>query len=111
MPEATIASVVSRTTFSFTSQANLFQLFQPIGGVKASPFGALLITSCVVSATAGAVTSTSANKTAHKCAMRARIDFEPVGDAVCVECLVQFLRIEAKPVLIADVDRDRSIAA
>src|SRR5436305_9105215 len=53
MPEETIASAVSRTTFSFTLHANLFQLFQPIGGVSASPFAALLTTSCVVSASAG----------------------------------------------------------
>src|SRR5947199_9985360 len=53
MPEATIASAVARTVCSFTLQANLFQLFQPIGGVSASPFAALLTTSCVVSASAG----------------------------------------------------------
>src|SRR5205809_169258 len=41
MPEATIASAVSRTVCSFTLQANLFQLFQPIGGVRARPVGAL----------------------------------------------------------------------
>src|SRR5437016_5214371 len=38
MPFAAIASAVSRTTFSLIlSQANVFQLFQPIGGVRASP--------------------------------------------------------------------------
>src|SRR5438445_1287418 len=38
MPFATIASAVSRTTFSLRPlHANLFQLFQPIGGVFASP--------------------------------------------------------------------------
>src|ERR1017187_5325622 len=36
MPEATIASAVSRISCSFTLSANLFQLFQPICGVKAS---------------------------------------------------------------------------
>ncbi len=50
MPVATIASAVSRTICSLTLQANLFQLFQPIGGVSARPFGALLTTSWVVSA-------------------------------------------------------------
>ena len=33
---ATMASAVSRISFSLTSQPNLFQLFQPIGGVRAS---------------------------------------------------------------------------
>jgi hypothetical protein len=37
MPEETIASAVSRTSDSETLQPNLFQLFQPIGGVFASP--------------------------------------------------------------------------
>src|SRR5947207_4235194 len=38
MPFAAIASAVSRTTFSLRlSQANVFQLFQPIGGVRARP--------------------------------------------------------------------------
>src|SRR5436305_15155162 len=38
MPFAAIASAVSRTTFSLIlSQANVFQLFQPIGGVRARP--------------------------------------------------------------------------
>ena len=37
LPLETIASAVSRIIFSFTSHANLVQLFQPIGGVKASP--------------------------------------------------------------------------
>ncbi len=36
MPEATIASAVSRINCSFTLSVNLFQLFQPICGVKAS---------------------------------------------------------------------------
>src|SRR4051794_3698757 len=61
MPEAAIASAVSRTVCSFTLQANLFQLFQPIGGVRARPFGALLTTSCVVSASAGAPTQLAAS--------------------------------------------------
>ena len=33
MPDATIASAMSRINFSFTSQAKVFQLFQPSGGV------------------------------------------------------------------------------
>ena len=37
IPVATIASAVSIISFSLTLQANLFQLFQPIGGVMASP--------------------------------------------------------------------------
>jgi hypothetical protein len=45
MPFEPIASAVSLITFSLTSQANLFQLFHPIGGVGASPlatrFGSL----------------------------------------------------------------------
>ena len=41
MPDATIASAASRTTFSFTSQWNLFQLFHPMGGVRASPSDAV----------------------------------------------------------------------
>ncbi len=61
MPEATIASAVSRTVCSLTSQANLFQLFQPIGGVRARPFGALFTTSCVVSASAGAANKLAAS--------------------------------------------------
>src|SRR3954462_3428199 len=36
MPEATIASAVSRINASLTLQPNLFQLFHPIGGVLAS---------------------------------------------------------------------------
>src|SRR3954466_7062063 len=36
MPEATIASAVSRINASLTLQPNLFQLFHPIGGVWAS---------------------------------------------------------------------------
>src|SRR5262249_50538459 len=36
MPEATIASAASRMSFSLTSQPNLFQLFQPMGGVSAT---------------------------------------------------------------------------
>src|SRR3989338_1991866 len=35
MPLATIASAVSRTSCSLTSQPNLFQLFHPIGGARA----------------------------------------------------------------------------
>ena len=38
MPFWTIASAVSRTTLSETRRANLFQLFQPMGGVLARPF-------------------------------------------------------------------------
>src|SRR5688572_22456852 len=37
MPLATIASAVSRINCSLTLQPNLFQLFQPICGVFASP--------------------------------------------------------------------------
>src|ERR1700735_69598 len=38
MPLETMASAWARTTVSLTSlQANLFQLFQPIGGVRATP--------------------------------------------------------------------------
>src|ERR1700722_4542804 len=38
MPSAAMVSAVSRTTFSLrTLQANLFQLFQPMGGVRARP--------------------------------------------------------------------------
>ena len=36
MPEDTIASAVSRISFSSMPQPNVFQLFQPIGGVRAS---------------------------------------------------------------------------
>src|SRR5882762_6335393 len=36
MPLLTVASAVSRMSFSFTSQPNLFQLFHPIGVVAAS---------------------------------------------------------------------------
>src|ERR1035438_8244462 len=35
MPEATIASAIFRIRSSLTSQANLFQLFHPIGGEPA----------------------------------------------------------------------------
>src|SRR5213592_974828 len=37
MPDATIASAVSRMSCSLISQWNLFQLFHPIGGAGASP--------------------------------------------------------------------------
>src|SRR5919197_6455281 len=37
MPVLTTASAISRISFSLTLQPNLFQLFQPIGGVLASP--------------------------------------------------------------------------
>ena len=37
IPVATIASAVSRISRSLTSQPNRFQLFQPMGGVAASP--------------------------------------------------------------------------
>ena len=36
MPLATMASAISRTAWSSTRPANLFQLFQPMGGVSAS---------------------------------------------------------------------------
>src|SRR5579863_1198146 len=36
MPDFTIASAVCRSNSSLTLQANLFQLFHPIGGVRAS---------------------------------------------------------------------------
>src|SRR4051812_29866153 len=49
MPDVTIASAAARTVFSSTLQANLFQLFQPMGGVCARPLGALLTTFWVVS--------------------------------------------------------------
>src|SRR5690242_12534941 len=38
MPDLTIASAISRTITSLTWLRNLFQLFQPIGGVLARPF-------------------------------------------------------------------------
>src|SRR5512134_2237568 len=38
MPLAAIASAVSRISLLLTSQAKWFQLFQPMGGVRASPF-------------------------------------------------------------------------
>src|SRR5215475_12213501 len=37
MPELTMASAISRTILSLTWLRNLFQLFQPMGGVCASP--------------------------------------------------------------------------
>src|ERR1051325_8428516 len=37
MPLVTIAFAISLISFSLTLQANLFQLFQPIGGVLARP--------------------------------------------------------------------------
>src|ERR1043166_7425152 len=37
MPLVPIASAISLISFSLTLQANLFQLFQPIGGVLARP--------------------------------------------------------------------------
>src|SRR6185312_974810 len=43
MPLDTIASATPRTTSSETLPANLFQLFQPMGGVRASPLSG---TSC-----------------------------------------------------------------
>src|SRR5206468_4548078 len=64
MPELIIESAVSRTVCSVMLQANLFQLFQPIGGVSASPFGALFTTSCVVSASAGVHIANNASNAA-----------------------------------------------
>jgi hypothetical protein len=37
MPLATIESAVCSTSVSLMSEANVFQVFQPIGGVRASP--------------------------------------------------------------------------
>src|SRR6185369_16068683 len=42
MPLVTIASAISLISFSLTLQANLFQLFQPIGGVLATPLSCAL---------------------------------------------------------------------
>src|SRR5262245_48802005 len=39
MPDATIASAVSRINCSLISHRNVFQLFQPIGGVLTIPCG------------------------------------------------------------------------
>src|ERR1035438_4444439 len=39
MPLLAMASAISRTFLSSTRPANLFQLFQPIGGVSARPLG------------------------------------------------------------------------
>src|ERR1051326_4014720 len=38
MPLVTMAPAISRTILSLTWLRNLFQLFQPMGGVRASPF-------------------------------------------------------------------------
>src|SRR3954471_23890243 len=38
MPDLTIASAMPRTSSSLTLHPNLFQVFHPIGGVRASPF-------------------------------------------------------------------------
>ena len=43
MPDDTIASAVSRISCSSMRQPNLFQLFQPIGGVGARPRGAAVV--------------------------------------------------------------------
>src|SRR3954462_13026661 len=37
MPDFTIASAIPRTSWSLTSQPNLFHVFHPMGGVIASP--------------------------------------------------------------------------
>ena len=37
MPLAAIASAISRMSFALTSQPKWFQLFHPIGGVRARP--------------------------------------------------------------------------
>src|ERR1043166_8918692 len=42
MPLVTIASAISLMSFSLTLQPNLFQLFQPIGGVLARPLSSAL---------------------------------------------------------------------
>src|ERR1051325_10155790 len=42
MPLVTIASAMSLISFSLTLQANLFQLFQPIGGGLARPLSCAL---------------------------------------------------------------------
>src|SRR5947199_9962699 len=63
MPDVTIASAAARTVFSSTLQANLFQLFHPMGGVCARPLGALLTTFWVVSpAQAFCATNCAANR-------------------------------------------------
>src|SRR6266568_6347358 len=38
IPDLTIASAIPRTSSSLTLQANLFQVFHPMGGVSAWPF-------------------------------------------------------------------------
>ena len=47
----------------------------------------------------------------HVAGMRAVVDFEPVGDAIFLERVVQPLRVRLQSVLIADVDRNRAVAA
>src|SRR4051812_47873312 len=84
MPEAAIASAVSRTVCSFTLQANLFQLFQPIGGVRASPFGALMTTSWVVSASAGEATTLAAS-VSHRANLKIRTMSVP--KLPCASCV------------------------
>ena len=43
--------------------------------------------------------------------MRAAIDFEAIGDAILVEHFVQLFCVDLEPVVITDIDRDRSVAA
>ena len=55
MPDFTIASAIDLIMSSLTLQANLFQLFHPIGGVRAS------LAEMLSSAIRGVATSVSAN--------------------------------------------------
>src|SRR5271165_6350079 len=47
MPVRTMASAACLIRSSLTSQANLFQLFQPMGGVRASPLSSANISGAV----------------------------------------------------------------
>src|SRR2546421_9689775 len=51
MPVLTSASAISLINFSLTLQPNLFQLFQPIGGVRASPLSSARASDALTHAT------------------------------------------------------------
>src|SRR5689334_18435604 len=75
MPEVTIASAISRMSLSLTLQPNLFQLFQPMGGVAPTE-------GCWATAETGKQAKARKRKTMMRCAWteaalnRSASDFE-----------------------------------
>ena len=60
MPLLTIASAICRISVSLMLQPNVFQVFQPIGGVRATPFSsACALGALMPNTTAGSRTPTA----------------------------------------------------